>query len=163
MDRSNDRQQVRSALEEGDEMVRKQNADRRDLELDIKLQRVDAEINRRGERKEYDRYLSLQRVELDKAVETSHSELAKKVRTELLALLNKALTHQRATYDQKIEQERALSNDALQKVMSKFVHCCAYYSFILVNRYSIIFLLSWFGRVPLFVQLLEVGFFLLLD
>ena len=92
MDRSNDMQQVRRSLEEGEEMVSKQKADRHDLDLDIQLERVQAEIRRREQRCKYDNYISLQRAELDKAVETKHSELAKRVRTEKIALLNKALT-----------------------------------------------------------------------
>jgi len=110
-------------------MVSKQKADRHDLDLDIQLERVQTKIRRREQRCKYD-YISLQRAELDKAVETKHSELAKRVRTEQIALLNKALTDQHATYAQKIEQERALSNDALQKVMFKCVHCSALFFYL---------------------------------
>ena len=130
MDGSNDMQRVRRSLEEGEEMVSKQKADRHDLDLDIQLERVQAEIRRREQRCKYDNYISLQRAELDKAVETKHSELAKRVRTEKIALLNKALTDQHATYALKIEQERDLSNDALQKVMFKCVHCSALFFYL---------------------------------
>jgi len=111
-------------------MVSKQKADRHDLDLDIQLERVQTKIRRREQRCKYDNYISLQRAELDKAVETKHSELAKRVRTEQIALLNKALTDQHATYTQKIEQECALSNDALQKVMFKCVHCSALFFYL---------------------------------
>ena len=40
MDRSNNMQRVRRSLQEGEEMVSKQKADRHDLDLDIQLERV---------------------------------------------------------------------------------------------------------------------------
>jgi len=59
MDRSNDMQRVRRSLEEVEEMVSKQKADRHEMVLDMKQDCVEADIRRREQRCEYDNYISL--------------------------------------------------------------------------------------------------------
>ena len=69
MDRSNHMQQVRRSLEEVEEMVSKQKADRHEMVLDMQQDRVEGDI-RREQRCEYDKHISDQRAQIDRAVET---------------------------------------------------------------------------------------------
>jgi hypothetical protein len=119
MDQGDKFEQVQRILEQGDEMVKKHRADRV-KDLNLQIERFEADVKMRLERTDKDDFISRQRDMFDKAEDTKHSELAKRLRTEVIALLNTLLNDQRDTHAKIIKQERALSNEALDKARQEY-------------------------------------------
>lgn len=116
MDPGNNRQQVWKSLKELEEKATKLKAEcENDLKLNLMVHRSDADIRKRQEHQQIDRYIIGQRKLLDAGLATEQNDISMAMKASLRDLMTKALHDQRAAFDDKMKQERTVLNQALSK------------------------------------------------